>query len=174
MPEYQLQEVDASGARFTLDHGERLFMVYVWLAPAALLTFFAAQVWFTSDDSDRIYAYALIGLAAAFAAVTVIAARRPAPPAVLHFDNASRTLRFEDARGRPLSSVPYAEVGPFVTGRHTGRGGDGHSRTYHTIRVTLRDGRTLRLGGNTSEATRDAQLARLRDCVAIPGEPGVN
>jgi hypothetical protein len=168
--EYQLDRADASGAHFTIDHGERLFMVYGWLAPAGLLTVFAVQTLMSGEAADRIYAYGLFAMAAACAGVTAVAARRPQPPAVLHFDNVSRTLRFEDGHGRVLSSVPYAEVGPFSTGRHSDGGADGRGRTYHTIRVTLRDGRVLPLGGNTSEPTRDEQLATLRRCVLLPSE----
>ena len=166
--EYQLDRADTSGVHFTIDHGERLFMVYGWLVPAGLMIVFAVQTLLSGESSDRVYAYVLFALAAVFASVTVVAARRPQPPAVLHFDNVSRTLRFEDGRGRVLSSVPYTDVGPFSPGRHSDGGADGRGRTYHTIRVTLRDGRVLPLGGNTSEPTRDEQLATLRRCVTLP------
>lgn len=166
--EYQLERADTAGARFTIDRGEQMFLVYVWLAPAALLTAFAVQTLVTGERSDRVYAYGLFALALAFASATVFASRRRPEPAALQFDNLSRTLRFEDAAGGLLASTPYTDVGPFTPGHHSDKGPDGHGRTWYTIRVTLRDGRVLPLGGNTSEPARDEQLATLRRCVTLP------
>lgn len=168
---YQFDRADTTGARFTLDRGEQAFAVYFWLAPAALLTVFAGQVWFGAEAADRVYAYGLIALAFVCVAVSAVLARRPSPAAVLRFDNASRTLRFEDAGGRLIASTPYAGIGPFTPGRVSDNGSDGRGRTYYTIAVTLQDGRHLSLDGNTSEEVRDTRLATLRQLVALTPAP---
>lgn len=166
MLEYTLERADANGARFTATPEDRLMAAAPFLAASALLAFFAVQALWAGDRGDRPWAYGLLALSLAAAAGGAKMWHREGPPPVLRFDNLTRTLWFESARGTTVASVPYADIGPLEAGRFSSESNNTSYTTY-TIGVTLRDGRRLRLCRG-SETVRDEQLALLRRCIRLP------
>lgn len=164
--DYTLERADTTGARFTSAPEEKWLAVLPFVAAAVLLSVFAVQSVWTGEAENRLGAMVLFAMALGAAGGGLWMWRRPGPPPVLRFDNASRTLRFEDARGAVVSAIPYADVGPIEAGKYSSTS-NGTSHTTYTIGVTLPDGRRLRLCRD-KEAVRDEQLARLRGCVTLP------
>ncbi|WP_396627162.1 hypothetical protein [Luteitalea sp.] len=164
--DYVFERADSTGAGFRTHDDDRLMKALPFAAAAVLLLVFAVQTVWTGEATDRLAAVVLFALALGTAGGGLWMWRRPGPPPVLRFDNVSRTLRFEDARGMLVSGVPYADVGPFEAGKYSSTS-NGTSYTTYTIGVTLPDGRRLRLCRDT-EAVRDEQLAQLRRCVTLP------
>ncbi|BCS32284.1 hypothetical protein TBR22_A14940 [Luteitalea sp. TBR-22] len=165
MYDYTLQHADATGARFAGDPDTQVLAVLPFAAAAVLLTVFGGQALWQGEVADRVWAYGLFALALGAAGGGWAMWRRPRRPPVLRFDNLSRTLTFEDAAGRPVQTVPYAQVAPFEAGRYSSESGS-QSYTTYTISVTLADGRHLRLCRD-SESVRDEQLALLQRCVRL-------